>query len=71
MRSCCLSLLLIVTIVLKGGRAVVRTKVEFPDTASEIIQEDAHGGDLSVTLWRVFPDTAVFDWYITLEEKHR
>jgi len=27
--------------------------------------------DLSVTLWRVFPDTAVFDWYITLAEKYK
>jgi len=26
---------------------------------------------LSVTLWRVFPDTAVFDWYITLAEKYK
>jgi len=33
--------------------------------------ESGHGRDLSVTLWRVFPDTAVFDWYITLAEKHR
>ena len=71
MRSCCLSLLLIVTIVLRGGRAVVRTNVDFPDAVSEVIQEVPHGVDLSVTLWRVFPDTAVFDWYITLEEKHR
>jgi hypothetical protein len=29
------------------------------------------GNDLSVTLWRVYPDTAVFDWYITLAEKHK
>jgi len=33
--------------------------------------ESGHVRDLSVTLWRVFPDTAVFDWYITLAEKHR
>jgi len=26
---------------------------------------------LSVSLWRVFPDTAVFDWYITLAEKYK
>jgi len=26
---------------------------------------------LSVSLWRVFPDTAVFDWYITLADKHK
>ena len=34
-------------------------------------EEASHGRDLSVNLWRVFPDTAVFDWYITLAEKHR
>ncbi len=27
--------------------------------------------DLSVSLWRVYADTAVFDWYITLEQKER
>merc|ERR1719367_369193 len=25
--------------------------------------------DLAVTLWRAYPDTAVFDWLITLQEK--
>lgn len=29
------------------------------------------GRGLSVSVWRVFPDTAVFDWYITLAEKHK
>jgi hypothetical protein len=53
-----LQLLLLLTLLTLEGKSTAST---------------AHVRDkeLSVTLWRVFPDTAVFDWYITLAEKHQ
>jgi len=54
-----------------GGRLHLLTIVTLLSLQGRLSMPSENNRALSVSLWRVFPDTAVFDWYITLAEKYK
>ena len=41
------------------------------DTGGDHVGDTGDTGDLTLTVWEVYSDTVVLDWYITLQDKFR